>query len=85
MKRKLRIRTKTLEAAIHYFDESLHLPLSVDDALYMRWRMHKECFQRDYERLQKQLFEEWSRKYLVRFHDGYYEQGQLIENKMPST
>jgi hypothetical protein len=79
--RKIKVQTRTLEKVLSWLDKNLHLPLSVDDALYARWKIHDEIFRRQYEQMEKQLFEKWSKQYLIRFHDGYYENGQLINKR----
>jgi hypothetical protein len=77
--KKSRIRTKTLENVLSFLDRELELPLSLDDALYARWKIHDEIFRRDYEKMRERFFKEWSEEYLVKFMDGYYEKGQLVK------
>lgn len=75
----MKIQTRTLERVLRYLDKQLELPLSLDDALYYRWKLHSDIFHRNYEQMKEQLFKEWSKKYTIRFHDGYYEEGQLVK------
>lgn len=77
----MKIRTKTLENVAKYLDKNLHIPLSIDDSLYMRFQIEQELFKRNYEKMRKSLWEQWCKEYLVKYSDGYYEAGQLIRKR----
>lgn len=47
LKKEYRPTTKTLEKVLYYLDRRLHLPLSLDDELYARWKIQREIFMRD--------------------------------------
>ncbi len=71
-------RRKTLEKIMNWLDSRLQYPLSMDDALYMRWKIHNDLLRRDYENIKESLFREWCEKYQVRYNDGVYERGQIL-------
>lgn len=75
----MKIQTRTLKKVALYLDKNLHVPLSIDDSLYMRFQIQEELFKRNYEEMRKFLWKQWCNEYLVKYHNGYYESGQLIK------
>jgi len=72
-------RAKTLRKLIQYLGKELHIPLSTDDTLYLKWKAERELFRREMENWKADLWSMWCLKYMVLFNGKYYQKGQLVK------
>ena len=61
-------RKETLEKVLQYLDSQLHLPLSLDDALYAKFRAQQEILKRERDEIYRKGFNDGSHG--CRWQDG---------------